>query len=363
MQNTASKVPTVTVLMPVYNNERYLKDAIESIINQTFIDFEFLIICDDPSDNIRSILDHYQDLDGRIKTLYYQERQGLVATLNKGCELAKGKYIARMDADDISYPQRLKLQVDFLDTHPHIGVVGSMVQFIDSNGNKKRSNAYTSGAPLENGFIRWRMCFSCPIAHPTVMMRKDIMRRAGGYSPNMIHAEDYDLWRRMSSLTQLSNLPDPLLYIRIHDTNVSKIHNEIQRRNSLRIKQLVISEVLNEEISPRVIQYISNCRCSDSESDDVYAASKIVQRLCQSFLSDDTISAVDKHLIRRDAAIQMMILVRRYMINRNLFIKNIYDNISFACKLDPLIPFRSVFMQFLDLLERTGLPPGWWIKR
>lgn len=363
MPNAASEVPKVTVLMPVYRNEQYLKEAIESIINQTFKDFEFLIICDDPSDNIKSILNHYHHLDGRIKTFYYQERQGLVATLNKGCELAKGKYIARMDADDISYPRRLELQVDFLDAHPHIGVVGSMVQFIDSNGNKKRSNAYTSGAPLENGFIKWRMCFSCPIAHPTVMIRKDIMRRAGGYSPNMIHAEDYDLWRRMSSLTQLSNLPDPLLYLRMHDTNVSKIHNEIQRRTSLRIKQLVISEVLKEEISPRVIQYMSNYRCSDSEPDDVYAASRVVQRLCQKFLLDNTISAIDKHLIRKDAAILLIILVRRYMINCNLFRKHMYDNITFACKLDPLIPFRSVFMQFQDLLERTGMPPGWWIKR
>ena len=132
--------PKISVVMPAYNAAEYLDEAIRSILNQTFRDFEFIIINDGSTDDSISILDKQQKLDSRIR-VYHQENQGMIAALNRGCRLARGKYIARMDADDISLPGRLEKQLKYMERHPQIGILGTWIYSIDKNGFEKSSLA------------------------------------------------------------------------------------------------------------------------------------------------------------------------------------------------------------------------------
>jgi glycosyltransferase involved in cell wall biosynthesis len=323
MPNAVSEAPKVTVLMPVYRNEQYLKKAIESILNQTFKDFEFLIICDDPSDNIRTILDHFQSHDERIKAFYFQERQGLVSALNKGCGLAKGKYIARMDADDISLPKRFSRQVAFLDEHPDVGVVGSWARLCSNN-----KDAGIRKVPGEHNFIKWCLCFYCPMIHPSVMLRKETLIRSGGYSDEMIHAEDYDLWRRLCIVANIANIQEVLIHLRLHEASVSSSYRAEQRKNSIRISQLMISDVLGKKIPIDLIKTLWNT--GYISYDDALLSARLILSIYQDILPD--IPKEERKKISNDAALRLCNLA--YGCGLNYRVSRI---ISIAIKLDPLV--------------------------
>ncbi|MHB8117594.1 MAG: glycosyltransferase [Methanothrix sp.] len=348
MPNAASEVPKVTVLMPVYRNEQYLKDAIESIINQTFKDFEFLIICDDPTNNIKSILNHYLQLDGRI-VVHYQKRMGLIASLNKGCRLARGLYIARMDADDISLPKRLETQVMFLDAHPEVGVLGSRIQ-ICVNGHLQPLSPFL--IPEENGFIKWWLLFSCSIMHPTVMMRRDLLDQVGGYNSDMKHAEDYDLWRRMSFVTQFYNLQNVLLYLRRHELCVSQIHQLEQMDTSIKIGQLMISEVLGEDVSLDDVKCLWNM--GPMSLSDVLNAADLIYKICHAFIKDTRLPAAEIKLVRRDAAIRLLRLARTF-----IFTQDIIVILKYAFELDPSIPYHAashmLVKYYFTIIRQRGI--------
>lgn len=156
--------PVVSVLMSVYNCEEYLREAVDSILNQTFMDFEFIIIDDGSTDSTAAILAEYERKFTRL-CIHHQTNQGVIASLNMGLELAQGKYIARMDADNVSLPERLAKQVDFLETHPEIGVLGTGAQIMDGYGNTSQTVQF----PTQHGVLRRCLCFFNPIVHPTVM--------------------------------------------------------------------------------------------------------------------------------------------------------------------------------------------------
>lgn len=199
------KNPKVTVLMPVYNAEKYISEAIQSILNQTFRDFEFLIINDGSTDSSVEIIESFKD--ERIRLVHNEKNMNLVPTLNRGLELAQGEYVARMDADDISYPTRLEKQVEYMDKNPEIGICGTWIEFFDAG---KGIQKY----PVEHELIKASILFFNPMAHPTVMMRKAILNENNlRYSRNL--SEDYDLWGRASFLVKLHNLPEVLLNYRI----------------------------------------------------------------------------------------------------------------------------------------------------
>ncbi len=205
--------PQVTVLLSVYNAERYLAEAIESILKQTFTDFEFVIINDGSTDRSLQILQQYVQLDNRIR-LVSRENRGLVTTLNEGVKLAKAPYIARMDADDISYPDRLSYQVEFLKEHPDYVAIGSKVQLIDEDGDPLRLfSLETSHQDIDSAHLRGE---GGAIAHPAVMFRKDKFNAVGHYRSEYIHSEDLDLWLRMAEVGKLGNLPTLLLDYRQH---------------------------------------------------------------------------------------------------------------------------------------------------
>jgi hypothetical protein len=200
--------PKVTVLMSVHNAERYLGAAIDSILKQTFRDFEFLIIDDGSTDNSVSLIQRYDDI--RISLLRNDGNLGLAASLNKGLQLAKGDYVARMDADDISSPERLACQVRFLDSHPAVGVCGSWVRLFPGFNN------YIWKFHRDSEDIRCRQFYKVGVAHPAVMMRRRFFTDHGLlYDPGYRLAEDYELWGRAIRHMEFANIQKTLLDYRI----------------------------------------------------------------------------------------------------------------------------------------------------
>jgi glycosyltransferase involved in cell wall biosynthesis len=225
------EAPLVTVLMPVYNGEAYLSEAIESILQQSFTNFEFLILNDGSSDRSEEIIRSYTD--SRIRLINNATNMKLIATLNRGLDQAQGKYIVRMDADDISLPQRIERQVEWLEKNPEYGLVGSW--FEDFNGTDTiRTIKYSS----DDTHIRIRHLYQTHIAHPTAVLRKSVIdEHKLRFDPDFVHGEDYAFWVQMSAYCKLSNYPEMLVRKRDHPQNVSNKYAQIQSDTCARVKQ------------------------------------------------------------------------------------------------------------------------------
>ncbi len=208
--------PLVSVVMSVFNGEAYLREAVESILSQTLSDFEFIIINDGSTDGAASILESYAQSDRRVR-VYHQENRGLIASLNRGCALAQRKYIARMDGDDISLGDRLMRQMEFLEKHAEVGLLGGAMEYIDSTGKTLATRHY----PIQDRDVRSRLLLDTPFAHNTVVMRKEAFLSSGGYRAAFEGAEDYDLWVRMARHCQLANLGEVVLKYRIHPGSIT----------------------------------------------------------------------------------------------------------------------------------------------
>jgi glycosyltransferase involved in cell wall biosynthesis len=220
-----SPFPTVTVLMAVYNGQRYLRDAVNSVLSQTFKDFEFIIIDDGSTDECPKLLASYARADQRIR-LITRPNKGLTKSLNEGLQLARGEFVARMDADDVCFPERLERQVMYLRDHPNVCMVGSRVEFIDPDGlaiNVKPGMMMThqdiDAALLTKGW---------PIVHPAVMMRTAAVRAIGGYSETYLTNQDHDLFLRLAEHGKLANQQDVLLKYRQHFESISLAKSKLQ---------------------------------------------------------------------------------------------------------------------------------------
>lgn len=216
--------------MPVYNADRHLEESIRSILNQTFTDFEFIIVCDNPTEKTKMILNKYQKSDHRI-LIFFQERKGIIFARNLGCQFAKGEFIAVMDADDISDPERLKTQFQFLKENPDIGIVGSWVDIIDEKGRVIKKIQL----PTSPNVIGWNLFFGNCIYHLTILMRSDILKELQYYTQaENGFPEDYDLWTRAFFLTKIINIPKSLAQYRRHKTNNSiNVSAEIERLSNI----------------------------------------------------------------------------------------------------------------------------------
>jgi Glycosyl transferase family 2 len=209
-------LPLVSVVMSVFNGQAFLSEAIESILSQTFRDFEFLVVDDGSTDRTAEILSTYASRDVRMR-LFHHENKGRAVSLNVGIGFAKGNLIARMDADDIALPHRIKEQVDFMERHPEVGLLGGAVELINTQGKVLE----ITHPPLEDKGIRSFMLQYNPISHPTVVMRKEVVLASGGYRKALLDADDYDLWLRMGERSRFANLGRPVLQYRIHPGQVS----------------------------------------------------------------------------------------------------------------------------------------------
>ena len=219
------KPPVVSVVMPVYNAGLYLSQAVESIQAQSFSGFEFIIIDDGSTDDGSKILKKYAEQDKRIK-LITQKNQGLVASLNRGIKQAKGKYIARQDADDASAPLRLEKQVHYLEAHPEVVAIGSSVEVMDEAGKILHRHTVLLNDPE----LRQELLVRSPFAHGAVMFKRQAALEAGLYDQASWPVEDYDFWLRLSKYGQLANLDEYLYIYREHGQSISSENAELQQR-------------------------------------------------------------------------------------------------------------------------------------
>jgi glycosyltransferase involved in cell wall biosynthesis len=219
-------VPAVSVILPAYNCEKFIGKAIQSVLQQTFTDFDLIIINDGSTDNTETIIHEFDDQ--RIIYLKNSNNQGLIYTLNKAITHANGKYIARMDADDICLRDRLAKQKAFLDQNEDITVIASTIEFINEQEEKTgiwELDRQTITPAQIKGAILKQNC----IAHPTVMMRSEIIKQLK-YKEYQKNIEDYDLWLRLLNRGyKIAKLNEPLLLYRIHDDSITSIH--LKKRN------------------------------------------------------------------------------------------------------------------------------------
>ena len=242
-------LPRITVLMPVYNGEPYLHEAIDSILQQSFADFEFLIIDDGSTDRSAAIVESYDD--PRIRLVSNERNLGLVLTLNRGLELCRGEYIARMDSDDIALPSRLRKQLDFLDKNPEIGLCGTWSRRFHGGHH----HLFTP--PTEDTAIRFQLIFDNVFYHNTIMMRRQFLHEYGlTYDASFQHAEDYEFWVRCSKYTKVANLPEILVLYRFHPDNTSNRHAVLQRETSDRIRLMQLDALaLNPGVEELAIHF------------------------------------------------------------------------------------------------------------
>lgn len=214
-------MPKISVIIPVFNAEKYLRYAIDSIICQSFTDWELIIINDGSTDLSEDIITSYAD----TRLQYYKNEQniGLIATLNRGIDLCTGEYIARMDADDISEKDRFKIQVTFLEENKEYAMCGSYANIIDDSNGKtgKILNLHT------NNYLQINLLFSVPFVHPSMLIRSNVLQN-NYFDSEYKHAEDYELWCRISNSYKIANIPHYLLSYRWHSTNVSVTNAKVQ---------------------------------------------------------------------------------------------------------------------------------------
>lgn len=231
-------VPTVSVLLPVYNAERYLRDSVQSVLDQTFRDFELIAVNDGSTDRSLEILESFARDDSRIR-IVSRSNTGIVGALNDGLRECAGALIARMDADDISLPQRFAQQVKYLQEHADCVLVGSRVLLIDPDGAPIRPWV----DQLDHETIdRAHLDREWPVVHPAVMMRREAVERVGGYRQRYATLEDLDLFLRLAEVGKLANLPEILLHYRQHFSSICHLHSD---------RQSAIRDAILEETAER----------------------------------------------------------------------------------------------------------------
>lgn len=230
--------PHVTVLMSVFNDTDFLAPSVESILAQTLRDFELLVIDDGSSDGSGEFLAHVAD--ARLRLWCNEKNLGLTRSLKLGVEMARGDYLARMDADDIAHPERLVRQAAFLDEHTDVGIVGSACRMIDERGRARGEYR----VPLSNLHIRWTSLLANPFAHPTVMLRREVLTQHElNYNEAYETAQDYELWTRMLRHARGANLSEPLLQYR-QRPGVTRARREAQLQNHDAVAHRTIRELL-----------------------------------------------------------------------------------------------------------------------
>lgn len=226
----------VSVVMPVYNAEKYLSYAIKSILDQTYRNIELIIINDGSTDNSLKIIERYKVKDSRV-ILISRENRGLISSLNEGFEKAKGKYIARMDADDISLDKRIEKQTQFMDKNPEVIASGTWYKTFNKRKRAKRK------LNTDNNQLKAKLIFNSPLAHPTVIIRREeIVKYKLKYKHEYFLAEDYEFWFQLSKEGKLGNVSEYLLLYRLHDGQVTNKMETKKLETAGAVRRLILSE-------------------------------------------------------------------------------------------------------------------------
>ncbi|MCW5906558.1 MAG: glycosyltransferase family 2 protein [Chitinophagales bacterium] len=231
MQN----MPAISVVMSVYNDAEHVAATIGSILQQTFSDFELIVVDDCSTDNSLNIIQSFND--SRIILIENDKNFGLAASLNRGIHAANSKYIARIDSDDVALPERLKVQFDFMEQNPEVGVCGSYYQNFGYLTN-------ISTVPLDDFSIKFKLLYDCPLLHPSLIIRKEVLDKNNMYyNPEFRKNQDYELYSRLVDVTRFANIPKVLMNYHQVESNLTRIQSGIQRDNILKIRRTFFSKV------------------------------------------------------------------------------------------------------------------------
>lgn len=222
-------LPRISVILSVKDGEAHLGPAVASVLQQAFTDFEFIVVDDGSTDRTPNILALFHD--PRL-VVVSQPHAGLTVSLNRAIERSKGKLIARMDADDVSYPERFERQVAYLDAHPEVGLLGTGAEEITPDSRV----VGTIVPPAADAEIRRALIRRNPFVHSSIMARREVIERAGGYDERLPVAQDYDLWMRVAALTRMANLPEPLVRRRLLPGRVSSVKDTERLRAEIGVK-------------------------------------------------------------------------------------------------------------------------------
>ena len=297
--------PTVSVVMPVYNGERFLAEAIDSILGQTFKDLELIVVDDGSVDGTPAILSDFERRERRVSIHRHARNQGISATRNQGCRQARGSFIAVMDADDISLPSRLETQVAFLRSHPDIAAVGGWVQCVDEAG--RRAPLTDTNYPTEPALVAWLMMFFNTMAHSTLMIRRECVNLDEVYNRDYSGTEDYDLLMRLSHVARIVNLPEVLVLYRVWSGNVSRdprLHEQ-----AIRVARNALS-TLGVEISieqAAALQGLSRDRFPNT-SDAIQSLADAIVGVRKMFHARIVNTANDRRLVDDDCATKLWLL-------------------------------------------------------
>lgn len=278
-QNT----PLVSVIMAAYNAERYIDEAIRSIINQKYTNWELIIIDDKSSDKTSYIIGRYSKEDARIKTIRNPTQLGQALARNRGVSASSGKYIAVLDSDDIALPQRLDTQVEFLEKNADVALVGSFVEIINEYGTSIR----TKEKACDTLGIHFSLILQSQFIHSSVMMRRSAFEWSGGYDTNYLYAEDYDLWSRLRDKYTLLNINEVLTKFRVHDDSVTMVTESqiVQSKNAFKINlrntKIYLPNTTEEQII--IMSYLVNNKGSNPFT--VVHGLILYRKLCSAYIS------------------------------------------------------------------------------
>jgi len=234
---------TISVLLPVRNGARYVREALDSIFAQTFRDFEVIVIDDASTDETPSLL-----RDSRLTVIRSEKRLGIAGSLNRGWPLCRGRYIARMDADDLSAPERFAKQVAFMDAHPDVGVCGTWVRMFADGWHRDRE------LETDRERIRCTLLLRNTLSHPSAMLRRELFERhALRYDESFTNSEDFDLWSRASHHFALANIPEFLLLYRVHDEQAGK-NRKVRLAEAFRVQQAQLDR-LGAQLTPEQMEF------------------------------------------------------------------------------------------------------------
>lgn len=239
--------PRVSVLMAVHNGRPTLAESMDSVLGQSWRDFEFVIVDDGSTDGSTEMLQDYAGRDARIRLLRNDARRNLPTSLNLGLRACRAPWIARIDADDVALVDRLAVQLDYLQRHPDVGVLGSSCRHIDAGGRFLGSTRH----PDDDARIRLFMAFWCCMVHPTTMFRRDLAERVGGYDTELWTGQDYDFWARLLAHTRMANLPTDLILYRVHDRSITQSpeRQAVHFQLTAKVHRGLMSHYLGEELT------------------------------------------------------------------------------------------------------------------
>jgi glycosyltransferase involved in cell wall biosynthesis len=299
--------PTVSVVLPVYNGQRFLAEAVDSVLRQTYREFQFVIVDDGSTDRTAEILDGFARSDSRVVVRSHLRNLGVRSALNEACHLASGECLAVMNHDDICQPDRLLKQVEFLIRYPDVGLVGGAVEVIDERGTGRGVRRY----PTAPNFIPWAMIFYNCFAHPTVMMRRQALE-AVGYYPSGYEGgtDDYALVMRLSRVTRIANLHDVVLRYRVSGENMTSKAWDAQEIGANRVVREAVEQIVHRSVPVELasaLRGLSTNHYPDSIG-GIRELGDLIQELREAFLKQRRLNDAEARAVNRDAAVRLWLL-------------------------------------------------------